>query len=80
MALTQVELQIANLSRPARTEKLVFLVDSGAIYTVAPARVLRRLGIRPLVKEDFLLADGSKRTRRKGGALFKYGEQIGSRM
>jgi predicted aspartyl protease len=77
MALTQVEIEVANPSRPARTEKLVFLVDSGAIYTVAPARLLRRLGIRPLAREEFLLADGSKIVRRKGGALFKFGARIG---
>ena len=77
MALTQVEIDIANPSRPAKTERLAFLVDSGAIYTVAPARVLRRLGIRALAKEEFLLADGTKTIRRKGGALFKYGTRIG---
>jgi predicted aspartyl protease len=77
MALTQVEMEIANPGRPARTEKLVFLVDSGTIYTVAPARVLGHLGIRSPAKEEFLWADGSKITRRKGGALFKLGERIG---
>jgi aspartyl protease family protein len=77
MGLTQIEIEIANPSRPARTEKLEFLVDSGAIYTVAPTRVLRRLGIRPLVKEEFILADGSKVVRRKGGALFKLGQRVG---
>jgi predicted aspartyl protease len=77
MALTQVEIEIANPSRPARTEKLELLVDSGAIYTVAATRVLRRLGIRPLAKEEFILSDGSKVTRRKGAALFKLGKRIG---
>jgi hypothetical protein len=45
--------------------------------TVAPARLLRRLGIRSLAREEFLLADGTKIVRRKGGALFKYGARIG---
>jgi aspartyl protease family protein len=77
MALTQVEMEIANPSRPARTEKIELLVDSGAIYTVAPARLLRSLGIRPLAKEEFILKDGSKVTRRKGAAIFKLGKRIG---
>ena len=54
-------------------EKIDFLVDSGAIYSVVPASVLRKLGIKPLrAQEEFRLADGSKIQRRKGIALFRY--------
>jgi hypothetical protein len=37
MGLTTIELEIANVASPERTEKLEFLVDSGAIYSVVPA-------------------------------------------
>jgi hypothetical protein len=54
------------------------LVDSGAIYSVVPAPLLRRLRIRPLRgKEEFRLADGSKIERRKGIALFRYSGREG---
>ena len=36
-----------------------------------------KLGINPLAEQQFRLADGSKIARKKGGALFKYGEHIG---
>lgn len=38
---------------------------------------LCRLGIKPLADQEFRLADGTKIRRKKGGALFKYGERIG---
>lgn len=51
MGLTTLELEIANVTSPERTEKLEFLVDSGAIYSVVPAPVLERLGIKPLAQQ-----------------------------
>ncbi len=77
MGLTVLELEVGNVSRPDVTEKLEFLIDSGAVYSVVPAAVLERLGIQPLTAEVYRLADGSKITRKKGVALFKYGERIG---
>jgi hypothetical protein len=39
--------------------------------------VLKRLGIRPLAEEEFRLADGSKISRKKGVAIFRYKGRIG---
>jgi len=77
VGLTVLELEIGNPARPRVTEKVEFLVDSGAIYSVVPSAVLRRLGIKPLAKEEFRLADGTKIVRQKGGALFRYGQRVG---
>jgi len=77
MGLTVLEIEIGNPNNPEITEKLEFLVDSGAIYSVVPTPILERLGIRPLATQEFRLADGSKIVRKKGVALFKYGERIG---
>ena len=77
MALTTLTLEVGNPAAPEVTEKVELLVDSGAIYSVVPQAVLERLGIRPLATEEFRLADGSKLVRKKGGALFKYGERVG---
>jgi predicted aspartyl protease len=77
MGLTHVELDIANVAEPERTERVECLVDSGAIYSVVPADLLVRLGIRPITEQVFRLANGERITRRKGGAVFKYGERIG---
>ncbi|PKB78261.1 MAG: hypothetical protein BZY88_19365 [SAR202 cluster bacterium Io17-Chloro-G9] len=77
MGLTVLEIEVGNPSNPEVTEKLEFLIDSGAIYSVVPTPVLERLGISPLAEQEFRLADGSKISRKKGIALFKYGERIG---
>jgi len=51
-------------------------VDSGAQYSLVPASVLRRLGIKPTRTKSFILADGSEIKRSLGEALFHLsGEQ-----
>ena len=77
MGLTVLEIEIANPARPEVTEKLEFLIDSGAIYSVVPAPVLERLGIKPLAEQEFRLANGEKITRQKGGAVFRYKDKVG---
>jgi clan AA aspartic protease len=77
MGLTVLEIHVANPANPLVTEPIEFLIDSGAIYSVVPSDVLNRLGIQPLVEQEFRLADGTKITRRKGVALFKLGDRIG---
>ncbi len=75
--LTVLKLEVGNPSVPETRIELEFLIDSGAIYSVVPLDVLRRLGIQPLTTQEFRLADGSTIRRRKGIALFKYGDRIG---
>jgi hypothetical protein len=77
VGLTVLTIEVSNPSSPKITEKLEFLADSGAIYSVVPAPILKKLGIKPLVTEEFRLADGSKIHRKKGVAVFKYGKRIG---
>jgi predicted aspartyl protease len=77
MGITYVELEVANVARPRVSEKLEFMVDSGAVYSVVPKAVLRRLGIKPLGEESLILTNGEKVTRKKGGAIFWHGERVG---
>jgi clan AA aspartic protease len=77
MGLTTLELEVASPASPEHTEKLEFLVDSGAIYSVVPAPVLERLGIKPLAQQEFRLANGEKITRQKGVAVFRYKDKVG---
>ena len=77
MGLIVLEVEVGNPSNPEVTEKLEFLIDSGAIYSVVPAQVLETLGLKPLSEHEFRLADGTKIVRKKGIALFKYGDKIG---
>ncbi len=80
MGLTVLEVEIGNPANPEVTVKLEFLVDSRAIYSVAPTPILERLGIKPLSEQEFRLADGTKIMRKKGIALFKYKDKIGGPM
>jgi predicted aspartyl protease len=77
MGLTVIDVEVASPARPRRRRTIEFLVDSGAIYSVVPAKVLRGLGIRPVCSEEFRLADGTKVVRKKGVALFRLGERVG---
>ena len=77
MGLTVLEIEVANPSVPKVTKSVEFLIDSGAIYSVVPSAILKKLNIKPLMKETFRLADGSKINRQKGVAVFKYGKRRG---
>jgi aspartyl protease family protein len=77
MGLTVLEIEVGNPANPNATEKIEFLIDSGAIYSVVPKAVLKKLGIKPVGEQQFRLADGSKILRKKGIALFRYGKRVG---
>ena len=77
MSLTVLEMEVGNPANPEITEKIEFLIDSGANYSVVPTPILERLGIKPLAEQEFRLADGSKIVRKKGGALFRYRDRVG---
>ena len=78
MGLTYIQALVANPARPRRRARLKFLVDSGAFYSVVPAPVLRRLGIKPKKSKHFILADGSEIDRPLGEALFQINGEAGT--
>ncbi len=77
MGLAVLEVEVGSPAKPDVFERVELLIDSGAIYSVVPAPLLERLGIAPLTEQQFRLADGSKIVRKKGVALFRYGDRIG---
>ena len=77
MGLTYLQVEVAGPATPEQSEQVEFLVDSGAVHSVAPSSLLERLGVTPLDEQEFRLADGTKVVRRKGVAIFRYGERIG---
>ena len=78
MSLTHIDVIVANPGNPRKAVRVRFLVDSGAFYSVVPARVLRNLGIKPHSRRSFILADGSEITRRTGDALFRLDKSQGA--
>jgi clan AA aspartic protease len=77
MELMSLKIEIGNPSDPDKTESLKFLIDSGAMYSIIPANILEKYGIKPLTEKEFTLADGSIISRKIGWAMFKYKEYIG---
>jgi clan AA aspartic protease len=77
VGLTHLHIQVGNPARPDVTEQVEFLIDSGAIHSVVPADLLRRLGIEPVASQEFRLANGSRIRRAKGIALFRYEDRVG---
>jgi clan AA aspartic protease len=77
VGITFLDVEVGNPADPEQTLTVEFMVDSGAIYTVAPAAVLNELGIKPISQEKFWLANGEKMIRKRGGAYFKYGDKVG---
>ena len=78
MGLTHVAAHIANPAHPRRMARVRFLVDSGAVYSLAPSSILRKLGIRPHSSRTFLLANGTEITREIGDAIFVIDGQRGA--
>jgi predicted aspartyl protease len=77
LGLTFLEMEIGNPADLSKTRAVEFMVDSGAIYTVAPGTVLAELGIEPISEEKCWMANGERITRKRGIAFFKYGDKVG---
>ena len=78
MGITLLDVTIGNLADRRRTAAVECIVDSGAIFAIVPARVLRRIGVRADRSEEFTLADGTHVRRRMGDALFAIAGQRGA--
>ena len=72
MGLTRQKLVVKESHRSRRKATVNFLIDSGVVYSLVPAPILRRLGIRPHRTMEFTLADGTTIERRVGDAYFEY--------
>lgn len=72
MGLTTQRLLVKQSRRARRKAVVSFLIDSGAVYSLAPASTLKALGIRPHRTVEFALADGRTLTRKVGDAYFEF--------
>ena len=61
-------------SRRARSERVEALVDTGATYTMLPDSLLRGLGVSPITRVGFTLADGRRVERDVGEAYLRIGD------
>ena len=62
MGMTPVTVLVRNPAAPERTWEGLFLVDTGAVDSLVPAKALRDIGLIPKAKRTYELADGSEVT------------------
>jgi predicted aspartyl protease len=78
MDITFVKVKVSNPAKRKNAATHEFLVDSGAIYSVLPARDLKALGIKPESTEEFILANGETIQNPVGNAFFEFNGTIGA--
>jgi clan AA aspartic protease len=76
MSITFLKVKVINPERPAKSQLCEFLVDSGAVYTVVPQSILKKLGIKATSSQEFILANGEVIKRAVGNAYFEYQGKI----
>ena len=72
MALTFITTKIINPVSPKKTFSRKFLVDSGAVYSVVDAEVLKKIGVVATRSKEFSLANGQVIKRKVGEVTFDY--------
>jgi len=78
MGLTSQKLVVKESRRARRKATVNFLIDSGAVYSLVPARTLRKLDVQPHRDVDFSLGDGTTIRRRVGDAYFELKREGGA--
>ncbi len=72
VSITFLKVKVINPEHPRKKKEFEFLVDSGAVYSVVPQRILKTLGIKPTSVQEFILANGEIIKRSIGNAYFEY--------
>ena len=60
MGVTHVTVTVRNPSQPERIYEGLFLVDTGAVDCLVPAKYLKEIGLSPKAKRTYELADGTE--------------------
>lgn len=63
MGMFDVKVKLASLTARERTEEVSLLVDAGAALSWIPREVLGKLGLAPISRLPFTLADGRRLER-----------------
>jgi predicted aspartyl protease len=71
MGMTEVTVRVVNLTDATRFVDVDMVVDSGAIYSIVPASMLRRIGVAPRETKPFALANGESVRRELGDVRYE---------
>jgi len=77
MGITVKRLTFKEHRKAEKSVELDFLIDSGAVYSLVPGKILDELGIDTYRTIDFALADGTVITRRVTSGYFDYNVEGG---
>ena len=72
MGITSAILKVKEHRKSEKIAEVIFLIDSGAIYSLLPGKILDELEIEPYREMSFSLADGTILKRRVCSAYFEY--------
>ena len=72
MGITSAILTVREHRKSIKSAEVEFLVDSGAVYSLVPGKVLDELDIEPYKEMSFPLADGTLIKRKISSAYFEF--------
>ena len=71
MGITNAILKVREHRKSEKFAEVNFLVDSGAVYSLVPGKILDQLDIEPYKEMSFSLADGTVLKRKVCSAYFE---------
>ena len=72
MGITNAILRVKEHRKSEKVAEVNLLVDSGAVYSLVPGKILDQLDIEPYKEMSFSLADGTKLQRKVCSAYFEF--------
>jgi clan AA aspartic protease len=72
LGFVTVHIGVAKVSDPQKRSDVALLVDTGALYSIVPAKVLQGLGVEADERAEFEMADGRVIERSVGEARFYF--------
>ncbi|MBS1668157.1 MAG: aspartyl protease [Bacteroidetes bacterium] len=72
MGITTAILRVREHRKSQKFAEVEFLVDSGAVYSLVPGKILDQLDIEPYREMSFSLADGTSVKRKISSAYFEF--------
>src|ERR1700712_2175960 len=72
MGITTAILRVREHRKSEKYADVEFLIDSGAVYSLVPGKILDELDIEPYREMSFSLADGTSIKRKVSSAYFDY--------
>jgi len=72
MGFVNTKISLEEVRHGGQRREVELLVDTGALYSMVPAALLRELGIQPVDRLEFEMANGQPIERDVGEARFFY--------